>query len=145
MAGTRSTQSTRSPVQLAAAVVGVVFLLVGVLGFVPGVTAEYDALQLAGDESDALLLGVFQVSVLHNIVHLAFGVVGLAMARTAAAARTFLIGGGLIYVVLWLYGLVIDQDSAANFVPINTADNWLHLALAAGMIALGVVLPRRAG
>lgn len=145
MAGTRSTQSTRSPVQLAAAVVGVVFLLVGVLGFVPGVTAEYDALQLAGDESDALLLGVFQVSVLHNIVHLAFGVVGLVMARTAAAARTFLIGGGLIYVVLWLYGLVIDQDSAANFVPINTADNWLHLALAAGMIALGVVLPRRAG
>jgi hypothetical protein len=131
-------------VQLAAAVVSVVFVLVGVLGFVPG-AIDYDALQLAGTQSDAMLLGIFQVSVLHNIVHLAFGVVGLAMSRTAAAARTFLIGGGLIYVVLWLYGLFIDLDSAANFVPLNAADNWLHLALAAGMILLGVVLPRRAG
>ena len=139
---TRST-STRSPVQLAAAVVSVVFVLVGILGFIPG-AIDYDALQLAGTQSDALLLGIFQVSVLHNIVHLLFGVVGLAMSRTAAAARTFLIGGGLIYVVLWLYGLFIDLDSAANFVPLNTADNWLHLALAAGMILLGVVLPRRA-
>ncbi|HYZ08053.1 MAG TPA: DUF4383 domain-containing protein [Pseudonocardiaceae bacterium] len=144
MTGTRSTRSTRSPVQLAAAVVSVVFVLVGVLGFVPG-AIDYDALQLAGTQSDAMLLGIFQVSVLHNIVHLAFGVVGLAMSRTAAAARTFLIGGGLIYVVLWLYGLFIDLDSAANFVPLNAADNWLHLALAAGMILLGVVLPRRAG
>jgi len=132
-------------VQLAAAVVGVVFLLVGILGFVPGVTTGYESLQLAGNESDALLLGLFQVSVLHNLVHLAFGVVGLAMSRTPSAARNFLIGGGVIYLVLWLYGLVISQDSAANFVPINTADNWLHLALAAGMIALGAVLPRRVG
>lgn len=148
MTGAPSAQSTRSPVQLAAAVVGVVFLLVGVLGFVPGVTSEYDALQLAGNQSDALLLGIFEVSVLHNIVHLAFGVVGLAMSRTAAAARSFLIGGGLIYAVLWIYGLVIGQvgqDSAANFVPLNGPDNWLHLLLAVGMIALGVVLPRRVG
>ncbi|MCA1673171.1 MAG: DUF4383 domain-containing protein [Actinobacteria bacterium] len=145
MTGTRQAPSTRAPIQLAAAVVGVVFLLVGVLGFVPGVTTDYDALQLAGSQSDALLLGIFEVSVLHNLVHLAFGVVGLAMSRTAAAARTFLIGGGLIYLVLWIYGLVIDQDSVANFVPLNTADNWLHLVLAAGMIALGVVLSRRVG
>ncbi len=145
MTGTRQAGSTRSPVQLAAAVVGVVFLLVGVLGFVPGATTGYDTLELAGNQSDALLLGLFQVSILHNLVHLAFGVVGLAMSRTPSAARTFLIGGGVIYLVLWLYGLVIDQDSAANFVPINTPDNWLHLALAAGMITLGVVLPRRVG
>lgn len=142
MTGTRQAESTRSPVQLAAAVVGVVFLLVGILGFVPGVTTGYESLQLAGNESDALLLGLFQVSVLHNLVHLAFGVVGLAMSRTPSAARTFLIGGGVIYLVLWLYGLVIDQDSAANFVPINTADNFLHLGLGVGMIALGLLLDR---
>jgi len=122
---------------LAAAAVGVVFLLVGLLGFVPGVTANFDSLQLFGRQSDGLLLGVFAVSVLHNIVHLAFGVAGVAMARTASAARAFLIGGGVIYVVLWLYGLVIDLDSPANFVPVNTADNWLHLALAVAMVALG--------
>lgn len=128
--------------QKAAGAVGLVFLLVGILGFIPGVTTNYDQLQLAGQESEARLLGIFQVSILHNLVHLGFGVVGLAMARTSPLARTFLLGGGAVYLVLWLYGLVIDQASAANFVPINTADNWLHFALAVGMIALGVLVPR---
>jgi hypothetical protein len=48
-----------------------------------------------------------------------------------------------VYLVLWIYGLVIDQESAANFVPVNSADNWLHLILGLGMIALGVALSRR--
>ena len=133
---------TRHPVQLAAAVVGAVFLLVGILGFIPGVTGNYDQLMTAGHESEALLLGLFQVSILHNIVHLAFGVAGLALARTAVGGRNFLIYGGVIYAVLWIYGLVIDHDSAANFVPVNDADNWLHLGLAVGMLALGVLLGR---
>jgi arginine exporter protein ArgO len=136
--------ATRRPVQLAATVVGAVFLLVGILGFVPGLTSNYDQMGLGGHGSMAMLLGVFQVSVLHNIVHLLFGVVGLVLARTAAGARNFLIFGGAVYAVLWLYGLVIDFDSAANFVPLNTADNWLHLFLAVGMIALGVLLGRDA-
>lgn len=51
--------------------------------------------------------------------------------------------GGVIYLVLWIYGLVIDHQSAANFVPLNTADNWLHLGLAVGMILLGLLVPRR--
>jgi hypothetical protein len=132
----------RRPVQLAALVVGAVFLLVGVLGFIPGITTDFDGLTFAGHQSDAMLLGLFQVSVLHNIVHLLFGVAGLAMWRTVAGARSFLIYGGVIYAVLWLYGLVIDQSSAANFVPINTADNWLHLVLAVAMIALGFLVGR---
>jgi hypothetical protein len=52
--------------------------------------------------------------------------------------------GGVIYLVLWLYGLIIDKTSNANFVPINTADNWLHFVLGLGMIALGVALGRTA-
>nr|WP_043783019.1 DUF4383 domain-containing protein [Amycolatopsis rifamycinica] len=133
------TEVRRTPRQLLAAIVGVVFLLVGVLGFIPGVTTHYDTMTFAGHHSGALLLGVFNVSILHNIVHLAFGVAGLAMARTASGARAFLVGGGVVYLVLWLYGLVIDHGSAANFVPVNTADNWLHLGLAVGMIALGLI------
>jgi hypothetical protein len=136
------TVTTRHPVQLAATVVAAVFLLVGVLGFIPGVTTEYDGMTFAGNESTAMLLGVFHVSILHNIVHLLFGIVGLALARTVSGASGFLIGGGAVYLVLWLYGLFIDHDSAANFVPVNTADNWLHLFLAIGMIGLGAALRR---
>jgi uncharacterized protein DUF4383 len=140
---TNTTGHRRAPVQLAALVVGVVFLLVGALGFVPGVTSNFDQLAFAGHDSDAALLGVFNVSVLHNIVHLLFGVAGLLMARTFSAARAYLVGGGIIYLVLFVYGLLIDHDSAANFIPVNTADNYLHLVLGIGMIALGVLLGRR--
>ncbi|MBD0321829.1 MAG: DUF4383 domain-containing protein [Aldersonia sp.] len=134
--------SARTPIQLAALAVGAVFLLVGILGFIPGITTDYDMMKFAGHESGAKLLGIFNVSILHNVVHLLFGVAGIAMARTAQAARAYLIGGGVIYLVLWLYGLVIDHHSAANFIPVNNADNWLHLALGVAMIALGVLLWR---
>ncbi|WP_367127279.1 DUF4383 domain-containing protein [Saccharothrix sp. HUAS TT1] len=136
------TATTRTPVQLAATVVGAVFLVVGIAGFIPGLTTNYDQLTFAGHHSQAMLLGVFAVSVLHNIVHLLFGVVGLVMAKTARNAFLYLVAGGVVYLVLWLYGLIIDHDSAANFVPVNGADNWLHLVLGIGMIALGFALGR---
>ncbi|SCL28330.1 protein of unknown function [Micromonospora rhizosphaerae] len=141
----RNPADGRAPVRRAAATVGVIFLVIGVLGFIPGITSNFDDLYFAGHESDAKLLGLFQVSVLHNIVHLLFGVAGLALARTVSGARTFLVGGGPIYLVLWLYGLVVDMSSAANFIPLNNADNWLHLGLGVGMIALGVVTTRGQG
>jgi hypothetical protein len=126
-------------VRLAATAVGAVFLLVGIVGFIPGITTNYDTMAFAGHESGAELLGIFQVSILHNIVHLLFGVAGLALARTAKNAVAYLIGGGVIYLVLWIYGLVTDKMSEANFVPLNTADDWLHFVLGIGMIGLGVM------
>jgi hypothetical protein len=66
------------------------------------------------------------VSILHNIVHLLFGIAGLAMARTAAQARNYLVFGGAIYLALFLYGLIVGQESAANFVPVNTARSRAH-------------------
>lgn len=139
---TARTNPYRTRAQTAAMVVAAVFLLVGILGFIPGITTNYDQLTFAGHESSALLLGVFAVSILHNLVHLAFGVAGFAMARSMAGARAYLIGGGVVYLVLWLYGLIIDHDSDLNFVPVNNADNWLHLVLGVGMIALGVIFGR---
>lgn len=130
----------RAPSQLLSALVGAVFLLVGVLGFVPGITTNYGDIGVAGHGSGAHLLGIFQVSILHNVVHLLFGVVGLAAARSPRPARGFLLYGGIVYLVLWAYGLAIDLDSAANFVPLNTADNWLHLALGALMVGLGAAV-----
>lgn len=131
-----------TPLQKAATVVAATFLLVGVLGFVPGVTTDYDQMEFAGHHSGAQLLGLFDVSVLHNIVHLLFGLAGLALARSWAGARAFLIGGGVIYLVLTVYGWLVDRHDQANFVPVDAADNWLHLVLGVGMIALGLLLGR---
>jgi hypothetical protein len=139
---TTATRGARTNVQKAAAIVGVVFLLVGVLGFIPGITTNFGDLSFAGHESDARLFGLFRVSILHNIVHLLFGIAGLALARTAAQARTYLVFGGVIYLVLFVYGLIVGQESAANFVPVNTADDILHLILGIGMIGLGLALTR---
>jgi hypothetical protein len=134
--------ATRTNVQKASMAVGAVFLLVGVLGFVPGVTGNYDQLHLAGHHSEAMLLGLFQVSALHNVVHLLFGVAGIVLAKTASGARSFLLYGGIIYLVLFIYGLVIPQDTAGNFVPVNGADNVLHLLLGVGMVALALILTK---
>jgi hypothetical protein len=128
----------RTPVQSLAALVGVVFLVVGILGFVPGITTHYGDLSFAGHDSAAKLLGIFQVSILHNIVHLLFGVGGLVLAKTADGARTYFLGGGAVYLLLWVVGLA----GGADWIPANTADNWLHFGLGVGMILLGLVASR---
>ncbi|MEH0843829.1 DUF4383 domain-containing protein [Micromonospora sp. CPCC 205711] len=135
----RNPADGRAPVRRAAATVGVLFLLVGVLGFVPGITTGFADLRLAGHQSGAELFGVFQVSVLHNLVHLAFGLAGLVLSRSASGARAYLFGAGAAYLVLWLYGLAVDQRTGANFIPVNDADGWLHLGLGLGMIGLGLL------
>lgn len=139
---TPQTRQRLATVQIAAYVVGAIFLITGVLGFIPGITTHYEMLDFAGHESGAKLLGIFGVSVLHNVVHLAFGVAGLVLARTFDGARGFLIGSGLIYLLLSIYGVLIDHESAANFVPIDAADNGLHVVLAVGMLCLGFMLGR---
>src|SRR3954447_25459932 len=109
-------RNDRSTLQTATLLFGVVFLLVGILGFIPGITTHYSDMSFAGSDSGAKLLGIFQVSVLHNIVHLLFGIAGLGLARTFEGARAFLIGGGAVYLALWLLGII----GAADWVPTNT-------------------------
>jgi hypothetical protein len=97
----------RSTLETAALAVGAVFLLVGVLGFIPGITTNYGDMTFAGHESGAELLGVFHVSILHNVVHLLFGVAGLALGRTwsatelarfASAVHAYQVAGALTFV-----------------------------------------------
>ena len=132
-----------TPAQLLAALFGATFVLIGILGFIPGVTSHlYGGLDFAGHNSEAKLFHLFQVSWLHNIIHLAFGLAGLVLARTWETARLFLIGGGFVYLILWFYGLVIGMSTGANIVPFNTADNWLHFALGSAMIVSGFATTR---
>jgi hypothetical protein len=127
--------------QLLARLVAVVFVVVGVLGFVPAATDHSSQLRMAR-ESGAELFGVFRVSVLHNTLHLAFGVLGLIVSRTAVGARLYLVCGGIAYLGLWVYGAALQDSSRTNVLPANSADNWLHLVLAGVMLGLGSLAAR---
>jgi hypothetical protein len=132
----------RSPIQSVAMLMGMVFLIIGILGFIPGITTGYDELKFAGHNSDAQLFGIFDTSILHNIVHMLFGIAGIALARTIDGARTYLAGGGLIYLVLFAYGAIWHGETGTNWIPVNWADNILHLALGAGRVVIGVALTK---
>jgi hypothetical protein len=128
----------RSQAQQLSMLLGIVFILVAILGFIPGITTHYGDMSFAGDDSGAKLLGIFQVSILHNLVHGLFGIAGLALARSLDGAKQYLIGGGIVYLALWILGLV----GGADWIPTNTADDWLHLVLGVTMAGLGVVTAR---
>jgi Domain of unknown function (DUF4383) len=133
-----------TPIQELALLVGLGFVVIGIAGFIPGLTTHYGDLSFAGHDSGAKLFGVFQTSILHNLVYLLFGVVGIVLSRTRRTSRMFLVGGGLVYIVIFLYGLVTSQGSAANFIPVNGADDILHAALGASMLVFGL-LPDEVG
>jgi hypothetical protein len=120
-----------------ARLISVVFLLVGVLGFIPGITSDSPG-DFSGEGSEAELFGVFRVSILLNLVHLLFGIFGLGLSSTADGARTFLVGGGAIYLLLWIVGLIGGLD----WLPSNTADNWLHFVLGVVLLGAGLLLGR---
>jgi ABC-type multidrug transport system permease subunit len=128
----------RSSAQTFALLVGAVFLLVGILGFIPGVVTEHDT-KFLGQDGDSELLGIFQINFLHNLVHVIFGVAGIAAAKATGSARSFLLGGGVVYLVVFLYGVLIDFGSDANIINLNAADNVLHLLLGLGMVGLGLI------
>lgn len=121
----------RTLAQVFCLVTGIVLIVVGVLGFF--VNSDFSAGPgVSGDE-----LIVFEVNGWHNIVHIVTGAFLLFM---AAAARTAVIGAlafGVLYVVVTVYGF-IDGNDFLTLVPINTPDNFLHLALA--LLAIGVGL-----
>lgn len=120
-------------------VVALAFVAVGVLGFVPGATTDLDELEFAGHESGAELFGIFQVSVLHNLTHLALGAAGLVVYLVGRWTTAFFLVEGSLYLALWVYGRVVDPHSEANVVPLDAADNWLHLGLGGALLWFGLV------
>ncbi|HEV8649233.1 MAG TPA: DUF4383 domain-containing protein [Actinomycetes bacterium] len=129
-------KATRHPSQLLTLVIGAVYTLVGILGFLVTGFDNFAA------ETDKTLLG-FEVNPLHNLVHLAIGLAGLAMWRRLDTARTY---GWLLavgYGATFLYGLFAAGNSDINFLSINGADNGLHLVSAVAGLAIALLPARR--
>jgi uncharacterized protein DUF4383 len=124
----RDHSTERTLAQKLALLFGAVFVLVGILGFIPGITEDAPG-SFAGEDSEGSLLGVFQTSILHNLAHLAFGI-GILAARKHATALTYLLVGGVAYAGLFLIGIL----GAMDWLPADDTDDWLHLGLAVALL-----------
>ncbi len=105
---------------------GIVFVIVGLLGFIPN--------PIVG------ATGFFQTDMLHNIVHLLVGIVLLFAAKSDSASRLWLKIWGIVYLVLFLDGLVqihMNGDKLLGIVTANPADTWLHLVLGIVLVIVG--------
>lgn len=117
--------------QKLAGVFGVIFILIAILGFIaPG------GLVMAMDPTTGMALGIFPVNLLHNIVHLLFGIWGLVASRSWSGSKTFFTVGGIIYVVLTGVGFL--SPTGFSLVPLGGADIWLHAVLAIAMLGIGL-------
>ncbi len=134
-----ASRPTLMAVQGAALIVGTAYLILGALGFLPGVTTDLESLRWIG-QSDALLFGVFATSGLHNVLHLILGAAGMFCARTYAASRAYLLAGGVALLGVWIYRAGSEHSGIAEVFPLNRADNWLHFALGVVMLVLALTL-----
>jgi hypothetical protein len=124
------TMSTTSPARLYAMVVGVVLVAAGVIGFF------YESSFTSDASVRGSVFGLLDVNGWHNVVHIATGLLGILAARKLATARTYCLIFGIVYLVVCIWGFVVGNDgSVLGIVPVNNADNVLHLLLAAGGFA----------
>jgi hypothetical protein len=113
----------------AAIIFGIVFLLVGVLGFVPGST------------TGEMPLGIFHVNAVHNIVHVLSGAVALISGlMSTAAARMYFRVFGIVYALVAILGFLIGNGLLLGLISNNMADTWLHVVIALVALALGFVV-----
>ena len=129
---------TKSPNRLLGVIFGAVYILVGILGFTVTSGVGFFATQ------GGLLLGIFEVNILHNIAHLLIGAALLiAGLSSVTAAKTVNSVVGAAYLVLGLVGLFL-VGTAVNILALNVADNVLHFASAAVLLAAGLGADKRA-
>jgi hypothetical protein len=117
-----------------ALIVGIVYLLVGIMGFIPGINdmahpgmAEHD---LAVEAQYGFLMGLFPVNILHNLVHLAIGAWGILSYRSFRGARSYALGLGILYLLLAVMGLIPGLNTTFGLIPIFGNDVWLHAGTA---------------
>lgn len=131
-----------SPARLYAALIGAVLVIAGIVGFF------YDASFATGtadvQANSDKVLGVFAVNGWHNVVHLALGLVGLAMANSNTWARFYALVFGALFLVLAIWGFAESDDVLIALIPLGTEDNVLHLVLGVLGIAAGASTPAEA-
>jgi hypothetical protein len=127
----------RSPAQVFALVFGVVLVAAGILGFF------YEASFSTGDDAKYdEVLGILGVNGWHNLVHIASGAIGLAVAGSYANARLYALGLGAVYIVLAIWGFLLDNpDLLLDIVPLNDEDNVLHLLIGIAGVGAGLATP----
>jgi hypothetical protein len=123
--------SDRTPAQLYSLVFGAILLLVGIVGFLVDASFNF------GSSVEGQNLIAFEVNGTHNLVHIASGAIGLAVWRNASSARLFALGFGVVYLLVTLLGFV-QGDNVLGLLPVNAADNILHLLIAAAGIGAGL-------
>jgi hypothetical protein len=121
----------RTPAQLYALLFGAVLLIVGILGFIANSSFG------AGSNVNGSDFIIFEVNGWHNIVHILSGLLGLALWRRPASARAYALGFGAVYLVVTVWGF-ITGDQVLWLIPVDTADNILHLLIAATGLAAGL-------
>lgn len=113
-----------------ATVFGIVFLVIGIAGFVQPLLQPPEGGELAVDSDHAMLLGTFAVNTMHNVVHLLFGLWGLLSCRATGHAITYARGVAIIYALLTVAGLIPSLDTLFGLVPLHGNNVWLHAGLA---------------
>ena len=129
-----------------ALIFGIIYLVVGVMGFIPGIArpAPVSPDLEVNAERFGLLLGLFPINFWHNIVHLAIGLWGVLGSRTVSGAVLFSRGIAIFYGLLAILGLIPVTDTLFGLVPIYSHDVWLHALSALIAAYFGFVAPRGA-
>jgi hypothetical protein len=122
-----------------ALIYGLVFTVAGIAGFIPGLVTPHGTVEheLAVEQGAGDLLGLFPVNILHNLVHLAFGVWGLAVYRNTGAAVGYARTVAVVYALFVIMGFIPALNTTFGLVPLYGNDIWLHAALAAGAAYFG--------
>ena len=128
-----------------ALVYGIVFLVVGIAGFVPALVTAPDPTQpeLAMPAGHGNLFGLFPVNIVHNLVHVIFGIWGLVAYRTLGASVTYARSVAVVYAVLVVLGLIPGLRTAFGLVPLYGNNVWLHVLLAGIAAYFGFFAERR--
>jgi hypothetical protein len=125
-----------------AMIYGIVFLVIGIAGFIPGLKTPPEVMvDLTVDTGFGRLLGIFPVNVLHNIVHVLFGIWGVAAYRSFSGARLYARAVTVVYAVLAILGFFPVVNTLFGLVPLYGNDIWLHAALAVIAAYFGFFAP----